>query len=157
MKMEAGLQTKLDQIISDLACVKAETKLIPQINSSIAQTLVRVEELECENSSLKAALAQSNGKVAHLQQSVAHLQDQQQMQAWRQMRANMVIYNLPEPTGSDSNAEKCEIRVLSFLKQDLKIAETDIYSVQNLAGEIRVDIACTSLGTSPGVSTRAAA
>ena len=52
------------------------------------------------------------------------------------MRENLVFHNIEESRGED-----CEKVLLDFLKENMNIAVCDIYSKENVTGEIRIDIA----------------
>lgn len=126
--------------MQDITSMKAETKLILRLSEGIAHSLVKTDALANENRVLKTALEQASGKIARLENTVTDLHEKYQTLAWRQMRLNIIFYNLPEPT-TNSSIEKCEDTVLYFLKNNLKLSRADLYSADNLAGEIRIDIA----------------
>ena len=52
------------------------------------------------------------------------------------MEYNVLFYGLPE-----EHNENCENKILKLIQSDLKVPPRDVYSVENVIGEVRVDIA----------------
>ena len=52
------------------------------------------------------------------------------------MEYKVLFYGLPEEQN-----ENCENKILKLIQSDLQVPPRDVYSVENVIGEVRVDIA----------------
>ena len=73
-------------------------------------------------------MAKLTARVASLENTVEAINQQS-------MRNNLIFYNLPEEEQDDPR----EV-IMNFMRSEMQIPSDMIYSRQNLAGEIRVDV-----------------
>ena len=86
-----------------------------------ADILLKVSSLEGKNLRLEKEVERLTRKVEDLQ--------------WQNMRENLVFYNL------QNRGEDCEAVISTFMKDQMNIHENNVYSKDNITGEIRIDIA----------------
>ena len=116
---------KLDQVMQKVLLIdQVEEKVDRLVNQQQlgADILLKVTSLEGKNLRLEKEVERLTRKVEDLQ--------------WQNMKENLVFHNLQEIRGED-----CETVINNFLKDQMNIHENNIYSRDNIAGEIRIDIA----------------
>ena len=97
--------------------------------------LHEVSGLQAECVNLKRDIREAHGKIARLDNKVIKLEKQQEELEWREMRNSLIFYNIDEKDG-----ENCKHLVNTVMTKQMKISTEDIYSQENLKGEIRMDI-----------------
>ena len=117
---------KLDEIMITLSKV--------DMNQEVMVEEKTVSELSLRKLQLK--VAQLEGRNSRLEQELGSLQSKYLDLQQRSMQHNLVFHGLKE-----TNHEDCEKITITFIFQSLKISQKDIYSSNNLAGEIRIDVA----------------
>ena len=99
-------------------------------------SFIKEKQSEISNSSLLLKVSSLEGKNIRLEKQVERLNKKVEDLEWRDMRENLVFYNIEEQEG-----ENCETVITDFLKKKMNISACDIYSQANLGGEIRIDTA----------------
>ena len=127
------LEDKVDNVFSVLLDLKLSMSSISSAHQDHDKALM---DLEAENETLRDQLKSAQGKIARLDSKYNKLELAHEELQWRQMKHNLVFYNLNE----DKN-EKCEAIILTFLRDKMSIPNSNIYSPKNPSGEICIDIA----------------
>ena len=137
MEMESRLQElptewsslteseKLDKIMQKIMVIDSVEKKVDLLYS----------EYKTE-SDLHLKVSSLEGKNHRLEKKVEQLSKQVEELQCRTMRENLVFHNLKEIRG-----ENCELMITDFLKRQMRIESTNIYSQENISGEIRIDVA----------------
>ena len=128
-----GLEDKVDNVFSVLLDLKISMSSISSTHQDHDKAMM---DLETENEVLKDQLKSAQGKIIRLDSKIKKLELAHEELQWRQMKHNLVFYNLHEDT-----KENCEATIVAFLKEKMSIPAANIYSPQNTSGEIRIDIA----------------
>ena len=124
------LNDKVNNMFSLLLDMKIAVSSITQTHSMQQETVTEIKD-DVEN--LKSQLRNAHGRINRLDQTVHQLHKEVEECQWRQMKINLVFYNMNELPN-----ENCEHVLINMMRDIMKIQPKDIYTPNNLAGEIRI-------------------
>ena len=130
----AQLQESLTNLVSLVQTNNTSMKV--DINS-IKEEVSHIKELTNESDAIKQQLYSTQGKVARLELKNQHLEEKLILYETKSMEKDLVFYNVKD--SADETYIDLKDSILRIMKEDMQIPVNELYSKNNLGGEIRPD------------------
>ena len=125
---DLSMDEKLDRLMLRLLTLD---DLKSNVNSIIEE-----RETQVGNELLLKKIATLEGKKLMLEKKVEVLSAKLEDIEWREMRDNVIFYNVEESKGED-----CHLVIENLLTEEMNVLGQHIYSTGNITGEVRIDVA----------------
>ena len=119
---DMSMEQKVDEILRLLKVQKIESTL-------------DIKALQSENQKLKLHVRESEGLITKLSSKVTLLEAKLEKVEMHSMKKNVVVYNIPKEMG-----ENLHQKVEDFLARNLQIPQEQLFSKDNPAAPIRIDV-----------------
>ena len=133
---ELSMDQKVDRLMLKLMA-------LDEIKCNV-DSIIEEREQQVGNELLLQKMATLEGKNVKLEKQVESLSAKLEDLEWREMRDNLIFYNVEEAKG-----ENCRLVIEKFLTEEMQLSHQDIYSPQNISGEVRIDVAHRVSKTGP--------
>lgn len=130
----AQLQETLNNLLS---LVQTNNDTMSNDIHTIKDDMSQIKDVTNETDAIKQQLYSTQGKVARLERKNQHLEEKLISYETKMMEKDLMFYNVRD--NQDETYVDLKDKIFKVLRDDMKIPSIEIYSKNNMGGEIRPD------------------